>query len=151
MAGKLKHAERLSKSIGVPIDGACAVSRAGAATSLMSAGIGGAVGAVVGSAMSNRGNKASDITFGSISWLALGDEWFWFVKGDMFLGKPKGEPFAEISYYDVEWIELSEGKVTLRVDMGLRDGRTVVFETKRHGASKPNVEVIELFEQRCLA
>jgi len=150
MAGKTKHAERLAKSIGVQIDAACAISRAGASASMMSAGVG-AVGAVVGTAMSNRGNKTSDIQFGSVSWLALGEEWFWFVKGDMLWGKPKGEPFAELSYYEVDWIELSEGKVTLRVDMGLSDGRTVVFETKRLGPNKSNVQVVELFQQRCLA
>lgn len=150
MVGKAKHAQRLANHLGFDIDAACAVSRVGAAATGMSAGIGGAVGAMVGSAMANRGRPAtSDVQFGSAAWLALGDGWFWFVKGDLFLGRPKGEPLAEIAYGQVVNLELSTGKLATRVDLDLADGRYVAFESRRRGANKTNAAVLEEFRARC--
>ena len=152
MAGKAKHARRLTDHLGYEIDAACAISRAGASTTAMSAGVGGALGAIVGSAIATRGRTAtSDLQFGSVSWLALGEHWFWFVKGDLFLGKPKGEPLAEIAYRDVAGIELSAGKIATRVDVDLVDGRYLAFESRRRGANKLNFEVLEEFRARCCA
>lgn len=44
---------------------------------------------------------------------------------------------------------VTETKLTLRVDLDLNDGRHIAFESKRLGANKPSVEVIELLRQRC--
>ena len=150
MVGKAVHARRLASHLGFDVDAACAVSRAGAAAAGMSAGIGGAVGAMVGSAVANRGRSAtSDLQLGSAAWLALGDGWFWFVKGDLFLGRPKGEPLAEISYSEVVNLDRSAGKLATRVDLDLADGRYIAFESKRRGANSTNGAVLEEFRARC--
>jgi hypothetical protein len=150
MIGKLKHAQRLTDHLGFDIDAACPVTRVGAAARQMSAGVGGAVGALVGSGIANRGRSAtSDVQIGAAAWLAVGDGWFWIVKGDLFLGRPKGEPLAEIAYPDVANVELSTGKLATRADIDLADGSYIAFESKRRGANKTNGAVLEEFRARC--
>ena len=68
----------------------------------------------------------------------LGPDSFALVYGDAFLGRPKGEPIAQIRYAEVAGVELKPGKLTHRADVTLVDGRTVTFETKRRGAKKGN-------------
>jgi hypothetical protein len=150
MIGKAKHAERLTDHLGFDVAVACPVSRVGAAARQMSAGVGGAVGALVGSAMANRGRSAtSDLQIGATAWLALGDGWFWIVKGDLFLGRPKGGPLAEIAYAEVANVELSTGKLATRADIDLTDGRYIAFESRRRGANRTNAAVLEEFRTRC--
>jgi hypothetical protein len=150
MIGKTKHAQRLTNHLGFVIDAACPVTRVGAAARQMSAGVGGAVGALVGSAMANRGRSAtSDVQIGAAGWLALGDGWFWIVKGDLFLGRPKGEPLAVVAYAEVANVELFTGKLATRADIDLADGRYIAFESKRRGANKMNAAVLEEFRTRC--
>jgi hypothetical protein len=71
------------------------------------------------------------------------------VNGDAFLGRPKGEPIAQIRYAEVAGVELKQGKITLRADVTLDDGRTVAFEAKRMGANKGNPDVFALLAERC--
>jgi hypothetical protein len=105
---------------------------------------------MVGSAMANRGRSAtSDVQIGAAGWLALGDGWFWIVKGDLFLGRPKGAPLAEVAYAEVANVELSTGKLATRTDIDLADGRYIAFEAKRRGANKLNGAVLEEFRTRC--
>ncbi|HEX7276754.1 MAG TPA: hypothetical protein VF244_05210, partial [Acidimicrobiales bacterium] len=66
-----------------------------------------------------------------------------------FMGKPTGEPLARVAYAEVADATVTEGKLTARVDLNLRDGRHVAFEAKRLGQNKPNADVIELLRQRC--
>jgi hypothetical protein len=148
MAGKEKYAQRLAKHLGTQVDAACAVSKPGNTATLA---IGGALGAAAAAARAGRaGESGGEITVGSISWLGLGPDGFTLTKGDMLMGKPKGEPFAQVPYSDVSAVELTEGKLTMRTDVVLNDGRAFAFESKRIGpANKPNVEVLELFKQRC--
>ena len=44
---------------------------------------------------------------------------------------------------------LTEGKITLRADLALHDGRHLAFEVKRLGNGKKSVEVLELLRDRC--
>lgn len=152
MAGKAKYAEKLAKHLGTEIDSACAVARPGStAAGAVTAGVGGAVGAAAATAASQRAAGKEDIKIASNAWLGLGAESFVFVKGDIWLGRPKGDPIATVPYADVAAVELKEGKITTRADVALHDGRAFAFESKRIGANKPNVEVLEELQRRCAA
>jgi hypothetical protein len=146
MAGKPKHAELLSKHLNAPVDAACMINKTGAAATMA---IGGLVGTAAKSALSR--DKDEELRVDTNGWIALGPESFTLVKGDKFLGRPKGDPIAQIAYTDVAGVELKQGKITLRADVALADGRAFAFETNRKGANKTNPEVLELLAGRCAA
>jgi hypothetical protein len=145
MAGKPKHAQQLSKHLDAPIDAACLIDKTGSTKTMA---IGGVVGAAAKSAMDKRG-RGEELRVDKNGWLALGPDAFALVYGDAFLGRPKGEPIAQIRYAEVATVELKQGKLTLRADVTLDDGRTVAFETKRMGANKGNPDVFALLATRC--
>lgn len=93
-------------------------------------------------------DKDSDVPIGQYGWLGVGADQFAVAKAS-FTGKPTGEPLARVAYGDVTDLTLTEGKLTLRADIELADGRHIAFETKRLGGNKPSVEVIELLRERC--
>lgn len=145
MTGNAKYADRMGKHLSEQIEGACPISRAGGTT----AQIGGSVGGVVGAAINTGGgNRGSDVQIGQYGWLGVGPQRFTLTKASM-MGKPTGDPLAQVAYGDVTQLVVTEQKLSLRVDLDLADGRHVVFETKRLGANKPSVDVIELLRSRC--
>jgi hypothetical protein len=144
MAGKSKFAERMEKHLNEPIEAACPITRPGGTATQ----IGGAVGGVVGAAISSSKQRDSDVDVGQFGWLGLGADHFAITKAN-FMGKPTGEPLARIAYGQVTAASVAEGKLTLRVDLDVDDGRHISFETKRHGQTRPNVDVVELFQSRC--
>ena len=135
----------MAKHLNEPIEAACPITRPGGTTRQ----IGGAVGGAIGAAIST-GSKdtASDVQVGQFGWLGLGPDQFTITNSSL-MGKPTGEPLARVAYADVEQAAVTEGKLTLRVDLDLHDGRHVAFEAKRQGQNKPTVEVLELLRQRC--
>lgn len=147
MAGKPKHAQQLSKHLNAPIDAACLIDKPGSTKTMA---IGGVVGSAAKSALDKRG-RGEELRVDKNGWLALGPDSFALLHGDAFLGRPKGEPIAQIRYSEVAGVELKKGKITMRADVALDDGRSVAFETKRMGANKGNPEVFELLAERCRA
>jgi hypothetical protein len=145
MAGKAKHAELLANHLNAPIDAACLINKTGSTATMA---IGGVAGAAAKSAIGKR-RGGEELRVDKNGWLALGADWFALVYGDAFLGRPKGDPIAQIRYADVAGVELKQGKITLRADVALRDGRSVAFETKRMGANKGNPDVFALLATRC--
>jgi hypothetical protein len=144
MAGKASHAEKLSNHLGTEIDAACMINKPGATATL-------AVGGLVGMAASAAATKKAtngEIKVVTNGWLAVAPTWFALVGGDKFLGNPKGEPYAQIRFDDVQSVSLKPGRLTLRADIVLRDGRSFAFETKTKGANKGNPEVLELLASR---
>lgn len=145
MAGKQKYAERMGSHLGESIEAACPITRTGGTATQIGGTIGGAVGAL---ASTGKPSGTSDITIGQFAWLGVGPAHFAITQASA-MGRPKGEPLVRAAYAEVAEAVVTEQKLTLRVDLALRDGRLVAFEAKRMGANKPNVEVIELFRQRC--
>jgi hypothetical protein len=145
MAGKAKHAQLLSKHLNAPVDAACMINKTGAAKTMA---IGGLVGTAAKAAMDKR-KDGEELKVQTNGWLAVGPEEFTIVYGDKFLGRPKGDPIAQIVYSDVANVELSQGRITTRADVTLADGRAFAFETNRKGANKSNPEVLELLARRC--
>lgn len=145
MTGKAKFAERMATHLNEPIEAACPISRPGGTTTQIAGGVGGAVGAVIAGTAKNT---ESDVQIGQFGWLGLGPDHLAITKSS-FMGKPTGDPLARIAYADVTNATVTEGKLTVRVDLDLRDGRHVAFEAKRLGANKPSADVIELLRQRC--
>jgi hypothetical protein len=145
MAGKAKYAERMAKHLGEAIEAACPITRAGGTTAQIGGTVGGAVGAGISGAAKSR---VTDVEIGQFAWLGLGPDHF-AITDASFSGKPTGDPLARAAYADVTGVEVTPGKLTLRVDLDLSDGRHLVFEAKRHGQNKANVGVIELLEERC--
>lgn len=150
MAGKEKFAKRLAELLGAPVEAACPVVKPGSTmATAMTAGVGGAVGAAAATVASQRGGTGGEIAVTGTSWLGVGPDRLTLNKGDMLLGRPKGEPYAVVPYADIAGVTLTEGKITLRADVALHDGRTFAFEAKRIGpANKPNVEVLELLRSK---
>jgi hypothetical protein len=146
MAGKPKHAQQLSKHLNAPIDAACMIDKTGSTATMAIAGV---AGAAARAAMKRGG--AEELRFDKNGWLALGVDSFALVYGDAFLGRPKGEPVAHVRYADVAGVALKQGKLTIRADVTLDDGRAVAFETKRMGANKGNPDVFALLAERCRA
>ncbi len=143
MSGKSKFADRMAKHVGEPIDSACPI------TNSANAQIGAAVGGVVGAVMAGKGSGAeSDITIGQFGWLGLGPEHFALTNAS-FTGKPTGDPLLRAAYADVAAIEVTENKLSLRAELGMKDGRTVVFEAKRQGQNKANADVVADLQSRC--
>src|SRR5688572_15839057 len=143
MSGKSKFADRMSKHLGEAIDSACPI------TNSANAQIGVSVGGVVGAAMGSKSRAAdSDIRIGQFGWLGLGPEHF-AITNASFSGKPTGDPLIRAAYADVAAMEVTENKLSLRTELGLTDGRTVIFEAKRQGANKANADVVADFKGRC--
>src|SRR4051794_26160310 len=145
MTGNAKYADRMGKHLNEQIDGACPISRAGGTTGQIGSTVGGAVGAAIST---GGGSRSSDVEIGQYGWLGIGPDRLSITKASM-MGKPTGDPLAQVSYRDVTQAVVTEQKLSLRVDLDLADGRHVVFETKRLGANKPSVDVIELLRSRC--
>jgi hypothetical protein len=137
----------MGKHLNEQIDGACPISRAGGTAGQIGTSVGGAVGAAIGT---GGGKTGSDVQIGQYAWLGVGPERFTLTKASM-MGKPTGEPLAQVSYGEVTQAVVTEQKLSLRVDVDLADGRHVVVETKRLGQNKPSVDVIELLRSRCPA
>jgi hypothetical protein len=136
----------MAKHVGSEIDGAAPVTRTGGTK----ANIGGAVGGAIGAAIGGKGGGAtSDVDIPQYAWLGVGPTHFVLTKASG-MGKPTGEPLATIAYADVAACELTEGKLTLRVDLDVDDGRHVAFEMNRQGINKQHVPVLEALRDRCL-
>lgn len=145
MAGKDKFAQRMAEHLSESIDAACPITRTGGTA----AQIGGSVGGVAGAVIGGRGAGAeSDVKIGQFGWLGLGSTHFALTDAS-FTGKPKGDPLARVAYGDVADAVLTEGKLTLRADLDLADGRHIAFEIKRQGQGKANVGVLEELRSRC--
>ncbi len=145
MPGKAKFAKQMAKHLDEPVEAACPITRPGGTAGQIGGSVGGVVGATIASTAKNR---ESDVQVGQFGWLGLGSGWFAITNASL-MGKPTGEPLARVDYADVAQAALTEGKLTLRVDLDLRDGRHVAFEAKRLGQNKANVEVLELLRERC--
>jgi hypothetical protein len=130
--------------LGEPVDAACPITRPGGTT----AQIGGTVGGAVGGAIAGAAKAApSDIEIGNFAWLGVGPDQFSLANAS-FSGKPTGDPLAKVPYGDVTGLSVTEGKITLRVDVDLADGRHIAFEAKRQGQNKANAAVVELLQER---
>jgi hypothetical protein len=146
VAGKDKYAERMGAHLNESIDAACPITRPGGTA----AQIGGSVGGAAGALIAGRGSSAkeSDVAIGQYAWLGVGPTHFALTKASM-MGKPTGDPLARVAYNEVTGLGVTEGKLTLRVDVDLQDGRHIAFESKRQGQGRASVEVIELLRSRC--
>lgn len=143
-AGKTKFAARMADHIGEQIDAACPVTRPGGTARQM----GGALGGVVGAGIASTGHaRGGDIQIGQFAWLGLGTFHFVITKSSM-TGKPTGEPLARLSYAEVARAKLTEGKLTLSIELELFDGRRLALEAKRLGQNKANVDVLALLQSR---
>lgn len=148
MAGKSKYADRMGKHLSEPIDAACPITQTGGTAGQIGMNVGGAVGAAFGSFGSKE--KDSDVAIGQFGWLGVGATHFAVTKAS-FSGKPTGDPLVRAAFGDVTGVSLTEGKITLRADLDLSDGRHLAFEIKRLGQGKPSVEVLQLLHDRCEA
>jgi hypothetical protein len=135
----------MTKHLNEPIEAACPITRPGGTAGQIGGSVGGAVGAAISSVGKNRD---SDVKVGQFGWLGLSATHFALTNASM-MGKPTGDPLARVAYGDVTEATLTEGKLTMRVDLDLQDGRHIAFESKRHGQNKPSVEVLELLRTRC--
>lgn len=143
-AGKTKFAARMAGHVGQQIDAACPITRPGGTARQM----GGALGGMAGAGIASTGRKASgDVQIGQFAWLGLGTFHFVITKSSM-MGKPTGEPLARLSYAEVARAKLTEGKLTVLVELDLFDGGRLAFEAKRLGQNKPNVDVLALLQSR---
>jgi hypothetical protein len=146
VAGRSKFADRMAKHLGEPIDSACPITNS--AGGQMGASVGGVVGGVVSGVVGGKGGAAaSDIQIGQFAWLGLGPERF-AITNSSFSGKPTGDPLLVAAYGDVAAMDVTLNKLSLRAELGLTDGRTVVFEAKRQGTNKANAEVVAELKDR---
>lgn len=115
MAGKDKYAKRMADHLGEAVDAACPITRTGGTMTQ----IGGTVGGVVGAGFGATARSApSDVEIGQFGWLGVGPTRFTLTKASA-MGKPTGEPLAQVDYTDVTAVSLTEGKITLRADLDL--------------------------------
>jgi hypothetical protein len=145
MAGKPSHAEKLERHLDRAVDAACMINKPGATATLA---VGGFVG-VAASAVATKRPEAEEIKVVTNGWLAVCPSSFVLMRGDKLMGNPKGEPFAEVRFDDVESVEIEQKSLTTRATVYLYDGRSLGFETKRKGTNKTNPEVLELLAARC--
>jgi hypothetical protein len=143
--GKAKFAERMASHLSEPIDAACPITSPGGTVRQIGGTVAGLAGAAIASAPSKND---SDVPIGQFAWLGVGPDHFAITKASM-MGKPTGDPLARVAYSEVARVDLTEGKITMRVDVDLHDGRHVAFEAKRQGQNKPSVEVLHLLQSRC--
>jgi hypothetical protein len=147
VAGSSKKAERLGKHLGEQIDAACSISPPGSTNAQIGANVGGLVGAAVGA--TRKAPQEATLKLPRFAWLGLAPSGLVVTGADNLFGKPKGEPLVRSSY-DAAHVEVTQGKLTLRVAVELADGQAFAFEVKRPGpANKPSVEVVELLAERC--
>jgi hypothetical protein len=137
----------MASHVGEPIDAACPITHAGGTAGRIGGAVGGAVGA--GLASSGRAGE-TDIDIPQFAWLGLGAERFTVTKASA-MGKPTGDPLAQIAYREVTGVQLTSGKASMQADLDLADGRHLAFEIKRQGANKASVPVVELLRDRCHA
>ena len=143
MGRRDKYATNMGKHLGEEIDAAAPI------TNSANAQIGAAVGGVVGALMPGKGAGAtSDVDIPQFAWLGLGPSHFTITKSSA-MGKPTGDPLMRAAYADVAGIEVDKGKLGLRCELGLNDGRVVIFEAKRQGMNKVSEEVVEDLRDRC--
>ena len=90
----------------------------------------------------------SDIEIPQFAWLGLGPERFTLTKASA-MGKPTGDPVAQIAYGDVTGVVLTSGKASMKADLDLADGRHLAFEIQSRGTGKPSIGVLELLQERC--
>ncbi len=147
MTGKAKFSKQMAKHLDVPVDAACPITRPGGTAGQIGGTVGGAAGAAIAATAKSA---TSDVEVGQFGWLGLGPDQFAITNASL-IGKPTGEPLVLGAYTDVAKVALTEGKLTLRVDLDLRDGRHIAFEAKRLGQGKSSVEVLELLRDRCNA
>jgi hypothetical protein len=138
-----KYANNMAKHLGEEIDAAAPITNS--ANGQIGAGIGGVVGAIV----AGKGAGAqSDVQIGQFAWLGLGPTHFAITKASA-MGKPTGDPLVKATYADVAGIEVDKGKLGLRCELALNDGRAVIFEAKRQGMNKQSEQVVEDLRDRC--
>jgi hypothetical protein len=138
-----KYATNMAKHLGEEIDAAAPITNS--ANGQIGAGVGGVVGAI----MAGKGAGAgSDIEIGQFAWLGLGPTHF-TITNSSFSGKPTGDPLIRAAYADVAGIEVDKGKLGLRCEMGLNDGRVLIFEAKRQGMNKQSEQVVTDLRDRC--
>ena len=138
-----KYANNMAKHLGEDIDAAAPI------TNSANAQIGAGVGGVLGSLMAGKGaGSASDVDIPQFAWLGLGPAGFTITKSSA-MGKPTGDPLIKAAYADVAGIEVDKGKLGLRCEMALKDGRAVIFEAKRQGMNKQSEQVVEDLRDRC--
>jgi hypothetical protein len=143
MARRDKYANNMAKHLGEEIDAAAPI------TNSANGQIGAAVGGALGAIMAEKGaGAASDVEIGQFAWLGLGPTHFAITKSSA-MGKPTGDPLVKAAYADVAGIELDKGKLGLRCELALKDGRAVIFEAKRQGMNKVSEEVVEDLKNRC--
>ena len=145
MAGKSKFADRMASHVGEPIDAACPITHSGGTAGRIGGAVGGAVGAGLAS---GGGSGPSDIEVPQFAWLGLGPERFTLTKASA-MGKPTGDPLAQIAYTEVTATVLTPGKASLKADLDLADGRHLAFEVQSRGTGKPSIGVLELLAERC--
>src|SRR3954469_2167867 len=146
MAGRERKGQKMAKGLGEELAAACPIMPPGGTMNQAGANVGGAIGAGLSSVGSPK--TASDINFGRFGWLGLGPTEFFVTSADM-MGKPKGEPHVRAAYSDVT-TTLTPGKLSLRCDVQLSDGRLFAFEVKSRGpANKSVVQAVERFAERC--
>src|SRR4051794_30042831 len=146
MAGNEKKAQKMAKVLGEELDAACPIMPPGGTMNQVGGSVGGAVGAGLSSVGSPK--TPSNVNFGRFGWLGLGSTEFFVMSAD-FMGKPKGETHLRASYSDAA-VTLTPGKLSLRCDCQLPDGRLFAFEVKSRGpANKSVVQVVEQFAERC--
>ena len=138
-----KYANNMAKHLGEDIDAAAPI------TNSANGQIGASVGGVLGSLMAGKGaGAASDVEIGQFAWLGLGPSHFAITKSSA-MGKPTGDPLVRAAYADVAGIEVDKGKLGLRCELALKDGRAVIFEAKRQGMNKQSEVVVADLKDRC--
>ena len=146
MAGSDKKAQRMAKAVGEQVDSAFPIMPPGGTMAQAGASVGGAIGAGLSTAGSPK--TTSDVNFGRFGWVGMGPTEFFVTSAD-FMGKPKGETHLRASYSDAA-VTLTPGKLSLRCDVQLPDGRLFAFEVKSRGpANKATVQAVEQFAERC--
>lgn len=144
MAGKDKYAAQMASHLGEPVDAACPITRPGGSAAQIGGGL-------VGAALASKvGSGKGDLDVGQNAWLGLTATHLALTKSS-FMGKPTGDPLARLAFTEVAEVVLTEGKITLRADLALHDGRHIAFEVKRLGNGKQSVEVLELLRDRANA
>ena len=143
MARRDKYSNNMAKHLGEDIDAAAPI------TNSANAQIGAGVGGVLGSLMAGKGaGSASDVDIPQFAWLGLGPSQFTITKSSA-MGKPTGDPLIAAAYADVAAVEIDKGKLGLRCEMALKDGRALIFEAKRQGMNKVSEEVVADLKDRC--
>jgi hypothetical protein len=138
-----KYAKNMTKHLGEEIDAAAPI------TNSANGQIGAAVGGALGAIMAGKGAGAtSDVEIPQFAWLGLGPSHFAITKASA-MGKPTGDPLVKAAYADVAGIEVDTGKLGLRCELALKDGRAVIFEAKRQGMNKQSEEVVADLRDRC--